>query len=217
MKLTKGQREDLELAETHARAAATLTRSVLDALEPSPPWIDRVDEMPVNHAPDHPYLVKRGWQWWPIRGEGKCPAKVTGLTIHHTCSHSPKATARYCTNSRGKGGKGYPTIQYHWWVSAGDGCPVFLLADPEWALWSDNTGAYQTTFSIGVAGRWDKDKPSAEQIETTAGLAAYLQKARGILTPEVRGHHDRWSPTKCPGWHLAGWRDEFYEALEAVR
>ena len=214
MKLTPGQIEELRFAEIDARAAADAVCSVLDALEPSPPhWTDRVDEMPVNFSPDHPYLVKRGWKWWPIRGEGKCPPEITGLTIHHTCSHSPLATARYCARSRSAGGKGYPSVQYHFWVSQGDGCPVWQLADLNWALWHDNTGAYQTTLSIGMAGRLDLQRPPVEQLYATAELVAYLMGHFNILLGEVKGHRDYW-PTKCPGWHLTHWREDFYEALK---
>ena len=200
--------------------AGDLIAAALDELtaqEPQPPWTDRVAEMPVNHTPDQQYLVARGWTWWPVRGEGDCPAAVTGLTIHHTMSHSPLATARYCTKSRAAGGKGCPTIQYHYWVSAGDGCPVYLLVDPRWALWHDHTGTYQTTLSIGMAGSLHKQRPPDEQIVATARLCAYLMDVHGILVGEVRGHTDRAKEagvgTVCPGWYTAGWAADFYAAL----
>ena len=181
------------------------------------PYIDRTAEMPVSHSPDQAYLVARGWDWWPVRGVGNCPAAVTGLTIHHTMSHSPLATARYCTKPQGAGGKGCPTIQYHFWISAGDGCPVFLLADPSWALWHDHTGTYQTTLSIGMAGSLHKQRPPDEQIAATARLCAYLMDVHDILVGEVRGHTDRAKVagvgTVCPGWYAAGWARDFYEAL----
>lgn len=210
----------LRMARNTGTDALGLLDTALAELDSVTPWQDRIAEMPVNLHPSQPDLVRRKWTAWPIRGQGDCPLEITGLTIHHTTSHSPLATARYCTRQRAAGGKGYPTIQYHFWVSAGDDCPVFLLVDPVDALWHDHTGAYQTTLSIGMAGSLHKQRPPQEQLVATARLCAHLMFNYDVPVGEVRGHGSRAKAagisTVCPGWYITGWKDDFYEALGAV-
>ena len=146
---------------------------------------------------------------WPTRGEGD----LTGITIHHTLSHSPTATAKYCTAS-----KGYPTTQYHYWIAADDGCPVWQLVDPALMLWHDHTGPRQKTLSIGMAGRLHVGKPPEEQLAALVRLVKWLMEEHGIGQDEVQGHIDRAKRvgvgTVCPGWDAADWRGDFYQALE---
>jgi hypothetical protein len=198
-------------------------REIADNLEgmvgPKPPWEDRVAEMPINRQPFNVKFVnnfrkKSFWPWWPHRDR----ASITGLTIHHTWSHSAINTARYCTAT-----KGYPTGQYHFWVSAHDGCPIYLLAKPEWMIWHDSTGAYPTTLSVGMAGRLELAPPPSEQVEATANLCRHLMGVFDIPAEQVVGHRERYQlKTQCPGWGPAdrrrrawgsGWKDAFYEAL----
>ena len=202
--------------ENEATLAIPALRQVADNLEaalglPAPVFVDRVAEMPINHDPTHPDFVRcfPGQRFWPIRHL----EDITGVTIHHTLSHSPEATARYCT-----AGKGYPTIQYHFWVSASDGCPVWMLAKPTWALWNDHTGTRQTTISVGMAGHLHLHPPPGEQLAAAVRLVAWLMDEYGFPIREARGHNDRtWQvsriKTQCPGWDDAGWRDTFFSLL----
>ena len=176
-----------------------------------PPWIDRVAEMPVNTNPDQVYMVQRGWKAWPLRGT---LYPVTGLTIHHTMSHSPLATAQYCTRSVTERGKGYPTVQYHYWVSQDDGCPIYRLVPDHEMIWHDCTGAYQTTLSIGMAGSLHLAPPPLEQLESTMTLIRWLCNEYGIPKNEVQGHRDRYAATVCPGWDHAHWRTRFFSMLD---
>jgi len=173
------------------------------------PFVDMVDRLAVNREPDHPYITARMWSWWPLREA----AEVTGITIHHTLSHSPEATAAYCARPQREGGKGYPSIQYHFWVSAADGCRCYRCAPVEWALWHDHTGAWPTTISVGMAGRLHAGWPAGEQVEAAARLVAWLMGEYEVPLEEVRGHNDRYQGTICPGWDVAGWRDVFFEEL----
>jgi hypothetical protein len=183
--------------------------------------IDRIDKMPVNINPHHAlFLANFGpLAFWPVRGEAttvrgrrvEVPEAVTGLTIHHTMSHSPLATARHCTAT-----KGYPTGQYHYWISQGDGCLVYQLAEEYWAMWHDNTGPIQTTLSIGMAGSLHLKRPPDEQLDAVAALVRFLMDKHGLTVDDVQGHKDRWSGTVCPGWdsdRSGRWRDDFYERL----
>lgn len=176
---------------------------------PQLPYIDRVREMPVNENPDHPYFIERRWFMWPSR-----TGDPTGITIHHTMSHSPEATAAYCTKPASQGGKGYPTTQYHFWVSAGDGCPVWRLVPVDLQVWHDHTGAFPKTISVGLAGALHVTQPPQEQLEAAGALVRWLMAEYDIPLREVVGHCDRYSGTVCPGWNKAGWRDAFYEAVK---
>ena len=146
---------------------------------------------------------------WPTR------TTVTGVTIHHTLSHSPTATAGYITRS-----KGYPATQYNYWVSADDGCPVYQCLRDNVACWHDHTGRLQTTMSVGMAGSLHKVAPSYEQMEACAKLCYILMGRYGFGVDQVQGHKERAARagvnTVCPGWDEAGWREDFYAILREL-
>lgn len=171
------------------------------------PWTNHIAEMPINHNPFHPDILRRKMKFWYIREL----IDIKGITIHHTMSHSPLATAKYCCFT-----KGYPTGQYAFWVSQGDGCPVYQLADLSWIVWHDNTGAYQSNISVGMAGDLSVKEPPQEQIDATANLVAYLMCTYSIPIDNVEGHRGRWRGTDCPGWDLMHWRNKFYDKLESL-
>lgn len=179
------------------------------------PYEDIVASLPINESPDQKYMVKRKWTRWPVME----PARRTGITVHHTCSHSPLGTARYCSRPVRAGGKGYPSIQYHFWVSAADNCPIFLCAPVEWGIWHDNTGAFQETVAVGMAGRLDLSRPPDEQIGAAVRLIVWLMQEYDIPLENVKGHRDRWfgrrgqRKTICPGWDHTGWRGDFFALL----
>ena len=193
--------------------------------------IDRISEMPVNRNPNHQTFIANfgAGAFWPIRGQelkwrGKVitmPDAITGLTIHHTLSHSPLATAQYCS-----GPKGYPTTQYHYWISQGDGCPIYQLLPEEWAVWHDCTGALQTTLAIGMAGQLHLSPPPDEQIEQLVRLCVWLMDRHSLGIEDVTGHRERYNyQTQCPGWGPldrsqrswgSGWKEAFFDALRSA-
>lgn len=176
--------------------------------------IDRIAEFEAlaNRKPFHrDFLASFGHNYitWPTRTE------CTGITIHHTLSHSPRATAAYITKS-----KGYPTTQYAYWVSADDGCPVYQCLRDSVACWHDHTGRLQTTISIGMAGKLHKAAPSLEQMDACAQLCVVLMKRHSFGTDQVQGHLARARLVKpepvytvCPGWNVSGWRSDFFGLL----
>ncbi len=166
----------------------------------------------VNRKPFHRDFIRTFGELataWPTRTE------CTGITIHHTLSHSPTATAGYIVRS-----KGYPTTQYSYWVSADDGCPVYWCLYDHVACWHDHTGRLQTTMSVGMAGGLHRATPPFEQMEACANLCWVLMKRYGFGVDQVQGHNDRAKKagvsTVCPGWDAAGWRNEFYEILQEL-
>jgi len=199
-------------------AVASLNTYLAEQQEPVNivPFTDRTSEMPTNPNPDHPDMAVRQWHWWRLRSL----AKITGITIHHTLSHSPVALAKWITMPCSEGGKGYPTTQYAFWVSAGDGCPVWKLADLSWAIWHDHTGPLPRTISVGMAGALHVNSPPVEQMIATAKLCVYLADRFGFWIEQVQGHDERaWNASRvktvCPGWHAAKWFDEFHSILKA--
>lgn len=174
-----------------------------------PLFTDRINEMPVNLSPHHPDIAKRNWVGWP----SPHPSEISGITIHHTMSHSPISTARYCTST-----KGLPTIQYHFWVSANDTCDIWQLVPLDQALWHDHTGVFQTTLSIGLAGTLHVTPPPVPQLKAAARLVAWLMHEHDIEANQVQGHCDRAAvsniDTVCPGWDTAKWKDQWLLELQ---
>lgn len=179
------------------------------------PWRDIRDEMPVNEAPDGSAWLARRGGWWQRTAED-----IDGITIHHTLSHDPHAVARYIVRAKAQGGKGYPTTQYHIWITR-EG-EALLCVDLTEGLWHDHCGDRNAHISIGMAGSLDRHQPSQAQLAKAAAVTAYLMDLYGIALENVAGHTD-WARkcsnfgTGCPGWDRAGWRSEFYAALAAAR
>jgi hypothetical protein len=188
-----------ELVVQAAAGGSIRTTFVIEAAQGelgAMPYIDLVDEMPLNPNPTAPP------GWW-IR----TPDQIKGITIHHTMSHDPRATARYCIDVKGR-----PSIQYHLWVTR-EGA-VYLCAPLSWGMWHDHCGHENKNVSVGLAGHLHQEKPSGVELQAAARITAWLMGQYGIERGEVLGHNDRYEATVCPGWYQAGWRDDFYRALD---
>ena len=202
---------DVELILDGTRYACTL------AAEPEPdgaPWRDIRDEMPTNLHPDASRLIEGRGGWWK-----RTPDQIDGITIHHTLSHNPYATAAFITKPTAQGGKGHATTQYHIWITA-EGEALYCVDLTE-GLWHDHCGDLNTHVSIGMAGSLHIARPPIVELEKAAQVVAYLMDRFEIEASHVAGHND-WAlmgsnvKTVCPGWDRAGWRSAFYEALAAM-
>lgn len=189
----------LELRQ-EAQMAALLADMLqrLRVPEQALPYIDVVEEIPVNARPTTPR------EWWM-----RMPEQIKGITIHHTLSHSPAATARYVI-----GIKGRPTLPYHFWVTR-EG-RALLCVPLENGMWHDHTGHKNVNISVGMAGKLHVAKPNLAQLEATTRLCVWLMHRFGIGMDQVQGHKDRFRRTVCPGWDKARWRAEFYESLATM-
>lgn len=159
------------------------------------PYVDVVATMPVNPRPTDPPA------WWQ-----RTPEQITGITIHHTMSHDPVATARYCTDVKGR-----PSIQYHFWIEA-DG-RALLCAPLVWGMWHDHCGHCNKNISLGLAGHLHQKRPPEAQLEGAARLIRWLMVQFAIPLAEVQGHNERYRGTICPGWGVIGWRDDLMGRL----
>jgi len=171
--------------------------------------------MPTNPNPDNPGFAEVGHKGWWKRTHNQ----IDGVTIHHTMTHDMVWLASYCTRSRSKNGKGYPTTNYAFWVHANG--KINYCVDITEAVWHDHCGDENTHISVGMAGDLSKAAPPKAQLEGVVKLASYLMRMLNISLENVEGHGE-WAlrhPTKvataCPGWHTSGWREQFYQMLRA--
>jgi len=142
---------------------------------------------------------------------------IAGITIHHTLSHSPWATAVNYVRKTG----GRPTIPYHFWVCS---CGTILIClDLEEACWHDHTGHKNRFVSIGLAGRCHEKRPTDPQLSAAAQLIVQLIRALNLHPEEVRGHNDRSEPngfpTTCPGWtrvRTGNWKTDLKGKITAA-
>jgi len=174
--------------------------------------VDVRDQVPYNHNPDGSAILRERSGWWK-----RTPSQIDGITIHHTMTNNWQATAAWTARNKANGGKGYPAIQYHYWVQA-DGTILYLL-DVREGCWHDHCGDKNTHISIGMAGRLDIAAPPEKQLQAAAWLARQLAYTYGISVDNIDGHRE-WSQrctgkyqTTCPGWHVSGWRDAFFNAF----
>jgi N-acetyl-anhydromuramyl-L-alanine amidase AmpD len=185
------------------------------APDPEPdgaPWEDWRDKMPVNPTPDASALITKRGGWWQ-----RALSDIDGITIHHTLSHDPIATASWIVKPKVQGGKGHATTQYHVWITK-DGRALWCVGF-EHGLWHDHCGDLNKHISIGLSGSLHVAKPPTAQLRKAAQVVAYLMARFDIRVANVAGHND-WAmkcsgvKTDCPGWDRAGWRSEFYAALD---
>jgi hypothetical protein len=198
---------------TDAEIATLGLDAPLQNANPLPPWTDARGTLPTNPRPDASALIAQRGGWWKRALED-----IDGITIHHTLSHNPAATAAYITKPVAQGGKGHATTEYHFWVTA-EGEALYHVDLTE-GLWHDHCGDHNTHISIGMAGSLHTAKPSTAQLTAAARLVAYLMRWLDIDMANVAGHND-WAykcskvSTVCPGWDKAAWRGDFYAALNA--
>jgi len=158
-----------------------------------------------------PGSLKNGW--WQRRFD-----QITGLTFHHTLSHSPWAFSKYYVR---KGG-GRPTIPYTIWVT--ETGEVLLCVALTEGCWHDHTGHRNVNLSVGLAGTLHIHHPSNAQLDAAARVAAWAIKddRMRITRGRVRGHMDVGTyrgRTECPGWASAKsghWRELLYNRIEEM-
>jgi hypothetical protein len=155
---------------------------------------------------DCPGILKDGW--WQ-----RTTDQITGLTFHHTLSHSPYDTAAYYIHKTG----GRPSIPYTIWITqTGEILHCLPLTE---GCWHDHTGHKNVHLSVGLAGSLHLNRPPEAQLEATARVAEWAVTSDmlpGITSiNDIKGHKDFW-PTDCPGWeaHATGvWKDDLYARI----
>jgi hypothetical protein len=184
-----------------------------------------LETLSFNMAPDNPDFLERHWLFWKSRTVDS----ITGISIHHAGGDwSLQAIADYQTNpyDGGKTGRGYPWMQYHWFVRQAPPHDVILCAPLTWGMWNDHTNIDDINYNIAICmqGRWDNKVPPVGQIQAVTKLCSWLMWKYNISIDEVQGHTERAGlndegrlKTVCPGWNSTAWKDQFYQELEQQR
>jgi hypothetical protein len=186
--------------QTIAEQIVALAAQLLPEPEPVPtaaPWVDITAQMPTNPNASNPAAHPGYWG-------NRTPEQTTGITIHHTLSNDPIATAQWIVSH-----KSLPTTEYAVWVRENGEA---LLCVPTYVdFWHDNTGYPNHHVSVGLAGNRTHGISQA-QLDGLVRVTAYLMEKYGLTLSQVRGHCDYVS-TACPGWNAGGWKAQFYAAL----
>jgi hypothetical protein len=159
------------------------------------------DELPRND--DCPGVLAGGWWMRKL-------TQIDGITVHHTLSNSPHATARYYISKDG----GRPSIPYHFWITQ-TGQVLYCLSLVR-GCWHDHTGHKNTHISLGLAGSLHAHRPADVQLWSAAFLIDELVGAHDSITLDgVRGHCDYYA-TQCPGWQSDAsgqWKAELFNRI----
>lgn len=201
-------------ARRHLRAVRRHAVKGLAALDddvPAPWHRDISAELARNPGPYTSKYLQDDGGWWQRR-----VSQIDGVTIHHTLSNSPYATAAHYVTKEG----GRPTIPYTIWVTqTGE---ILLCVPLTEGLWHDHTGAHNTHLSVGMAGTLHLYQPADAQLNAAAAVAAWavqspqLPLVRGVR--QIKGHMDYIS-TACPGWNREAsglWKADFYYQLKGL-
>lgn len=190
-----------------AQMALEIKRLVADLItqsaQPTDLWRDIRAELPTNPGPYNQAALDNSGGWWQ-----RTLKQINGVTIHHTLSHSPHATAKHYIEK----GDGRPTIPYTFWITqTGE---ILLCVALEQGLWHDHTGHKNTHLSVGLAGKLHILPPPKAQRDAAVGLCVWaVENLPGVTKLEDVSGHDAHAATVCPGWHSTNWVTAFYSEL----
>lgn len=159
-----------------------------------------------------PEIIKRS-EWGAKKpvGEGK-KHEIRFITIHHTATPQKKDVS-IATKMRnlqafsqrddkldtGKAKPAWFDIPYHYYISA-DG-KIAEGREIEYA--GDTNTEYDPTGHalVVVEGSFNKEEPTAEQIESLKRIVAWLARKYKVPAVNIKGHND-YAQTGCPGENL---------------
>lgn len=185
-----------------------IDRLIADEIAASMPlWRDICAELPTNPGPYKQTALDASGGWWQ-----RTLDQINGVTIHHTLSHSPHATATHYIRK----GHGRPTIPYTFWITqTGE---ILLCVALEQGLWHDHTGHKNTHLSVGLAGHLHLNAPPEVQLNSAVKLCVWaIENLPGISDPGDVFGHDTYAATICPGWQggnaSGDWATLFFDKL----
>ncbi|MGD2176046.1 MAG: peptidoglycan recognition family protein [Candidatus Brocadiaceae bacterium] len=201
-------------------------------LVPGPEWGEVEPPAPrVPSRPEPPSLQAKTLvpdRSYPSFRSASRPTRIAGaldaplkrrwkyIVLHHsaTDSGSEQSFDRYHREHNGWRGVGYDFV-----IGNGKGSPDGLVEVTfRWEKQIDgahaNHGEYNK-YGIGIClvGNFERDYPTAAQMESLVGLVNYLQERCDIPTDDIYGHrHVRPGGTRCPGKNFP-----WYEFLSRLR
>ncbi len=180
--------------------------------DPLVPWDrDISQELSRNPGPYTSSHLQQDNGWWV-----RTLDQIDCITIHHTLSNSPHATASHYIQ---KGG-GRPTLPYTIWIT--ETGEVLLCVEFEYGLWHDHTGHQNTHLSVGLSGHLHLNDPPDVQLQAAVKVCKWVIESSqlpGVTdTSGIKGHIDHIA-TQCPGWIDTAtgedrWKARFYSMLE---
>lgn len=151
---------------------------------------------------------------YDVRGGLKRPPKVAGnldarlrrrwkyIVIHHSASHSGDEAAF----DRAHKARGWRSVGYHFVIGNGtnstDGVVEVTVRWEKQMIGAHaaSKGNEYNRYGIGIClvGNFEREYPTAKQMEALVGLVNYLQERCQIPTASIMGHRHI-KATRCPG------------------
>lgn len=140
------------------------------------------------------------------------PHTAQRITVHHTASPQKEGVAiekkmqalQNFSQSRSRLASGgykpaWPDVPYHYYIAVdgqiAEGRDIKYVGDT-------NTDYDPTGHALVVLeGNFEKEQPSAKQLESLRELVAWLAASYRIPASEIKGHNE-YASTACPGAHL---------------
>jgi hypothetical protein len=165
-------------------------------------------------SPQRPRIISRQeWKAKDAAGQMQ-PHTVRRITIHHTAAPQKKGVAiekkmqalQNFSQGRSRLASGgykpaWPDVPYHYYIAVdgqiAEGRDIKYVGDT-------NTDYDPTGHALVVLeGNFEKEQPSARQLESLREMVAWLSAGYGIPASEIKGHND-YASTACPGARLKG-------------
>lgn len=170
-------------------------------------------------------LTRESWGAAPAREELLKTHTLSGIVVHHTDTQqnfnkSLESKLRSLQSFSQRPGvldgskkrkPAWGDVPYHYYIDVegriGEGRALKFKGD-------SNTG-YDTTgfIQIAVEGRFEKEKPTAEQLSALQNLVAWLVWSHGISPEKISSHNDHAS-TDCPGKNLKPFVEDLRRRLQ---
>lgn len=137
----------------------------------------------------------------------RIPHQITHVTLHHTGSAEP-LRPEDDPAAKLRGLQTWGASDRNWWD-----VPYHLLIDLEGRVWAGRDWRYMgetnTTYDprghllISMIGNYERQEPTAAQLETIADLMAWGVTTFDVPLDRIGGHYD-YAETGCPGRYLRG-------------